>query len=222
MQIFKNWSKFELYWLGIFSIVGAFLSYIWGDTFFGFTVFITGIICVVLVSRGSIWNYLYGIYNAAGYSWIAFQNGLFGEVVLNAGYYLPMQFIGYFMWRNRINDGIVEMKKMTSRNFAIMIIVAIVGILSYGYGLSLISTQNTPYIDSTTTVLSVIAMWLMAKRYAEQWTLWIIVNIFSIIMWSYRFGTGIEGSINMIIMWSAYLVNSVYGYYKWNKGAKHV
>ena len=44
----------------------------------------------------------------------------------------------------------------------------------------------------------------------EQWILWMIINVFSITMWSLLLGTP-EGSVTMIIMFSAYLINGVYG-----------
>jgi len=51
----------------------------------------------------------------------------------------------------------------------------------------------------------------MAFRYREQWMLWIIVNIVSVIMWVNI------GDPMMILMWSAYLINAIYGFVKWSK-----
>jgi len=216
MKLFKGWTTFEKVWLVIFTFIGAGLSYTWGDTLLSFSVFITGIICVVLVARGSIWNYAPGLYNVIGYSWLSYQNGFFGEVMLNAGYFLPAQIIGIFMWKNHLENGsIVKMRKLTKSYTAVWLTISAVGTVIYGYLLSTIPGQNVPYFDSCSTVLSVIAMLLMMLRYREQWLLWIIVDVVSITMWAFRIGSGVEGAPAMLVMWSAYLINAIYGYYKW-------
>ena len=216
----KRWSKFEIAWLIAFSSIAAILSYIWGDTLFGFSVFITGVICVVMVTKGDIWNYAFGLYNVLGYVYLSYINGFFGEVMLNGLYYAPMQVVGYFMWKKQMaSDGMVISKKLDLKSWLYTFFASVAGIMIYGLILREIPGQNTPFIDAASTVLSVIAMWLMVKCFTEQWILWIIVNIVSIIMWSYRLNSGIDGAAPMIVMWSAYLLNSVYGYYVWNKRA---
>jgi nicotinamide mononucleotide transporter len=215
---FKDWTLFEKSWLAVFTLVAMGLSYTWGDTLFSFSVFLTGVICVVLVARGSIWNYSYGLYNAGGYAWLSYQNGLYGEVMLNAGYFLPAQIVGIFLWKENLAKGTtVVMRKMEKLTMAGWLVLS--GGLTYAYGviLSTIPGQNTPFFDSCSTVLSVIAMILMIYRYREQWILWIIVDIVSVAMWAFRLESGVEGAPAMLVMWSAFLVNAFYGWYKWNK-----
>ncbi len=67
-------------------------------------------------------------------------------------------------------------------------------------------------MDSGTTSISIIAQWLLINKYYECWILWIIVNIFQIIMFS-----GINGyiSVNIIIMTGIYQLNAFYGFYLW-------
>ena len=219
-NLFKGWTWFEKIWLVVFTVIAAWLSYVWGDTLFSFSVFLTGVICVVLVARGSIWNYSYGTYNVIGYSWLSYKNGFFGELMLNAGYFLPMQLVGFLMWKGKSPDGIITMKRLTPKHLICWIIIAIGLTFIYGYILSLIPGQNSPYLDSSSTVLSVIAMILMAFRYTDQWVFWIVIDIVSIIMWALRYSSGVEGSTAMLVMWSAYLINAIYGYYKWNKHSK--
>ena len=217
-NFFKDWTLFEKLWLVIFTLTAAGLSYLWGDTLFSFSVFLTGVICVVLVARGSIWNYSYGLYNVAGYSWLSYQNGLFGEVMLNAGYFIPTQIIGIFMWKKHLNEGTtVAMKRMWPSTTVWTLLLSGAVTLFYGMILASIPGQNTPFFDSCSTTLSVIAMILMMLRYREQWLLWIIVDVVSVAMWALRLSSGVEGAPAMLVMWSAYLINAIYGWYKWNK-----
>ena len=59
---------------------------------------IAGVLCVVLVAKGSIWNYVFGVVNVSLYAYISYKASLYGDAGLNALYYFPMQFIG---WENR-------------------------------------------------------------------------------------------------------------------------
>lgn len=220
MKLFQSWSKWELGWLAVFSFIAVLLSCIWQDTLFGFSVFFTGVVCVVLVARGGIWNYAWGTYNVIGYAYLSYINGYFGEVMLNAGFFLPMQLVGFLMWKRNMNKSKVKMKRMNLVQIALVLLMAAGITFGYGTILENISGQNAPFLDSASTVLSVIAMILMAMRYAEQWLLWIIVNIVSITLWSLRLGSGVEGAAPMVVMWSAYLVNAVYGYWTWMKRSR--
>ena len=70
------------------------------------------------------------------------------------------------------------------------------------------------------TVLSVIAQILMIKRFMEQWVIWIVVDVVSVIMWVVALYT--EGaSIAVLLMWSVYLLNAIIMFIKWLKESKN-
>ena len=75
---------------------------------------ISGIFCVVLCAKGKKSQYIWGLLNVIGYIIIAFFNKYYGEVMLNALYYLPSQFIGYYLWNKNSNEenGDVKGKKL--------------------------------------------------------------------------------------------------------------
>ena len=75
-------------------------------------------------------------------------------------------------------------------------------------------------MDATTNVFSIVATFLMVLRYKEQWLLYIILNVVTIAMWCIRWQAGSGDGSMMVLMWVAFLINSVYGYYKWHQGAK--
>jgi len=69
------------------------------------------------------------------------------------------------------------------------------------------------------TVLSIVAQILMIKRFTEQWVIWIVVDVVSVIMWIVALFT--EGaSVAVLMMWSVYLANAVIMYVKWLKESK--
>lgn len=71
-----------------------------------------------------------------------------------------------------------------------------------------------PVLDGFTLVASLVAMTLMVKQYSEQWLLWIIINVASIYMWVIP-ALDQPGSWSMVAMWSVFLINSLYGAWKW-------
>ncbi|MFB9276733.1 nicotinamide riboside transporter PnuC [Cohnella cellulosilytica] len=220
-KLWGSWNVYEIVWLALFSGVAIVLTVIMKDTVFGFTVFLTGVLCVVLAAKGNLMTYVFGMYNTFGYAYLAYTNGLFGEVGLNLLFFAPMNVVGFLMWRKHIgNDQQVSMRRLDARGLAIVAVICAAGSAALGYGLSLIEGQNSPYIDALTTVLSIVATLLMVRRYKEQWLVYIVLNIFTVLLWVIRTADGSPDGMLMIVMWSAYLVNAIYGYYTWNKGAR--
>ncbi|MGB3103055.1 MAG: nicotinamide riboside transporter PnuC, partial [Psychrobacillus psychrotolerans] len=100
-----------------------------------------------------------------------------------------------------------------------LIVIAVITSVLYAYFLHLIGGQQVR-IDSVAVVLSIIAQILMIKRYAEQWVLWIVVNGLSIVLWAITLLQSGGNDWSMLVMWTAFLVNSIYGYVNWIKMSK--
>ena len=75
-----------------------------------------------------------------------------------------------------------------------------------------------PFVDSFTTVSSVIAMIVSVKMFAEQWWIWILVDIFSVYMWWCNFAVGSD-NLATLLMWVVYLGNAIIMCVKWEKEA---
>ncbi|KNY25168.1 nicotinamide riboside transporter PnuC [Pseudobacteroides cellulosolvens] len=215
----KGWNLFEIIWLTVFSAIMLVLSFFWKTDVLGITVYLTGVMCVVLAAKGNVWNYIFGIYNSIGYAWISYQNKLFGEVMLNLLFYVPTGIIGWFMWKRQIDNGnTVIMRKMSWKGIVGLISLCIAATIGYGIWLTTFKGQNTPYLDAFIVVTSIIATLAMMFRFREQWFLYITINIAQIVMWGIRLSNEGIGAAAMTLMWIAYLVNSVYGLYRWSKG----
>lgn len=110
---------------------------------------------------------------------------------------------------------------MTPKQLVILLVTVTVIVLVYWQILSRIGGQLA-LIDAMSTVFSVVALIMQVARYAEQWLLWIIVNVVSVLMWVLLLGKD-PSAVTMVVMWAAYLMNSVYGYINWKKlAAKNV
>lgn len=87
-----------------------------------------------------------------------------------------------------------------------------------GTTLSLLNGAH-PYVDASNVVLSILATILMWQRFSEQWLCWILVNVTGIVMWTLNLLHGQGEGLPALLMWVAFLVNSVYGYYTWRRNA---
>lgn len=187
---------------------------------------IAGVLCVVLVAKGSIWNYLFGIVNVSMYAYISYKASLYGDAALNALYYVPMQFIGWWQWRKRGASvsqaeaggaGVqVKARRFTWHQRAILALGCAAGVIAVGYVLKHFGDPQ-PFKDSATTVLSIVAQALMALAFMEQWALWIITNVISVVMWCICVARGEAHAAVMVIMWVFYLLNSLNGFRVWLK-----
>ena len=185
---------------------------------------IAGVLCVVLVAKGSIWNYLFGIINVSMYAYISYKASLYGDAVLNAFYYVPMQFIGFWQWRKRGaamteaeagGNGVqVRARRFDWEQRAMLFAGCAAAVIAGGFVLRYFGDPQ-PFKDSTTTVLSIVAQALMALAFMEPWALWIITNIVSVVMWCVCVARGEAHAAVMVIMWSFYLLNSINGMRVW-------
>lgn len=220
-QYFADWNWWDWFWTLTATVVAIWLGLHWGEgswqTALSITTCLTGLWCVILVAKGRIFNYYLGIVNVIGYSYIAYQYKLFGEVMLNAGYFLPMQFIGLWIWMRHKEKGTIDNVRVKFLTWNMRVCVALLSLLAtFAYGCALhLMGDPVPFLDSASTILSVVAMILMAWRFMEQWILWIVVDIVSIFMWVLVVGENGARDIAMLVMWSAYLVNAIYGFLAW-------
>ena len=199
------------------------LSVHWGDDALGITMALTGVLCVILTGKGKMSCYLFGLVNTVLYAWIAFEARYYGEVMLNACYYVPMQFVGWFMWKKHMDGKTKEVEKtrLTVSRQILLLVLSAVSI--YGYGLVLKRLGGTlPFIDSMSTCLSVLAMLLSVRRLMEQWIVWIVVDVVTVFMWFADYQKG-GTDIATLLMWCIYLLNAMFMFVKWfRESGEHV
>ncbi|HSP22609.1 MAG TPA: nicotinamide riboside transporter PnuC [Planococcus sp. (in: firmicutes)] len=225
-RFLKDWSLFEKFWLLIFTAINIYLFFAWDDTLLGLISSLTGMLCVLLVAKGKISNYYFGIIQTSTYAYISFTYGLYGEAMLNGLFYFPIQFIGLYLWRrntiknkNSVQGEDITVKTMNMRSWLYTVIAIVIGTILYAILLQAIGGRSVG-LDSATNVLSVTAQILMLKRFAEQWLVWILVNILSIILWVVTLDATAGNDYTLVVMWTAFLVNSIYGYYNWRRMAQ--
>jgi nicotinamide mononucleotide transporter len=208
---------------------------------------LTGVICVVLCAKGNIANYIWGAVNALTYGAVAFTGGYYGDFMLNILFFLPSQYFIYKYWKDSLKDGVmVKMEKMGWGGLFGVVIICILATLGFAQILAGFDNWFTqafkktsqlyagltsatgwtllgPTMDASTVVLQIVAQILLIKKLAEQWYIWIAVDVITVGIWSLIIimdHTSWSYAIPTLVMWVAFLVNAVYGLAVWLKGTK--
>ena len=205
----------------VVSIVSSLLGEGW-DTL-GFIVAVTGIVNLVLCARGNIWNYIFGIIYNAIYVYISWKSRLYADSAIYLLYYLPMQFVGWFSWKKNQNQdsGAVNVRHLNKRMALLLLVAATVLIPTFAWLLGLpVIGDSQPWLDATTTVVSILAMYMMVKAIAEQWYIWIALDAIQTVKWAIATIRGEEHAALMLVMFAFFLANAVYGLIQWNGLAK--
>ena len=216
----RGWKAWELGWLALATAVILGLSLYGRDNAISLVSALTGVWCVILTGKGKRSSFIFGTVNVIFYALISLEARYYGEVMLNALYYLPMNFVGWFAWKKHMNAETDEVEKtrLPAKRGALIYGLTAAAILLYGLVLRALG-GNLPFIDSMSTVVSVTAQILSVKRLREQWVLWIVVDVVTAIMWAVNFARGGE-TIATLAMWSVYLVNAVIMFVKWDREAR--
>ena len=143
--------------------------------------------------------------------WIYFSKGIYADFAINI-YYLIIAIYGYVIWRT---GGIRKEKKpqpITHTPIAVWAgIAAVTALLWWAltWILSNFTDSTVPVTDAFSTSLSIVGTWMLARKYAEQWLIWIIVDIVCMGLYAYK------GLIFYPILYGIYTVVAGFGYRKW-------
>ncbi|WP_116496633.1 nicotinamide riboside transporter PnuC [Balneicella halophila] len=198
-----------------------------------------GIASVIFSARKNILVYPTGIISTAIYVYLLFGWGLYGDTLINA-YYFTMSIYGWYMWSKvDENSMTIPVTTMTHKEKfyasfiflgAIVLVLFIYHFKPYiqsGFNTEVLSQLPEPfywlrednisfdikiqYVDTFTTALFFVGMWLMARKKLENWIFWIVGDLVAIPMYLFR-GYGITA-----FQYFIFLIPAVIGYFAWRK-----
>ena len=213
----SGWGKYERVLFPSEILLIIVISFLIGDSKVALVSAVCGISYTILAGKGKISCYIFGLTGTLCYSYIAFQNALYGNLFLYMFYYFPMQILGIFKWKKHLKrdtQEIVKTKLKTDERIIYTILAILFSII-----LSFVLKKTgdaTPFIDAVTTVFSVLGLILTVKRCIEQWYVWFVVNVLSVFMWIEAYMNG-SNCFATILMWATYVVLSVYFLFTWKK-----
>lgn len=174
---------------------------------------IIGLIYLWLEYKASVYLWIVSVIMPAVYIVIYYQAGLYADLGINV-YYVFASLYGLACWmlgRNKNNGDKEELPITHTPRRMYLPLAAVTAVLTYLIAQILIhfTDSNVPWADSFTTALSVVGMWMLARKYAEQWLAWIVVDVVCTVLYIYKelyFTSGLYG---------IYTVIAYFGYLKW-------
>jgi len=167
---------------------------------------ISGILYIILAAKENVWCWLAASISVCLYMYINYDLGYYSQAALQI-FYLFIAIYGYVMWNKLDPERIKEWseKKHLFIIFIGAIITFIIGFILTEY----VEDSEQPILDSLTTVFSVFASYMVAKKVLGNWLYWIVID--SLIIYLYY----IQGEFILALQFLVYIIIAVYGYFSW-------
>ena len=170
-----------------------------------------GICSVCLASQGNIFTYLFGFAQVITYSWLCWTQRFYGEMVINAYYFVTMIY-GVVVWKRRLqsDSSTITPRSLSLKVMALLSVATIIGSWLVGWSLASFTDDTQPYLDAFTTVPALVAQALMILVYREHWFIWLAVDILSVALWLRA------GDYCMVAQYAFWCANCLYGLRRWH------
>ena len=185
---------------------------------------LVGLIYLWLEYKASIWLWVANVVMPAIYVMVYYKAGLYADFGINI-YYLIISFYGiYYWWKGRKQSRTEQTKKREEelpithtpmQTWKQLVIVSIALLVVIAFILIQYTDSTVSWMDSLTTALSIVAMWMLARKYVEQWLVWIVVDAISAGLYIYKelyFTAG---------LYALYTVIAYFGYKEWRRLMKN-
>ena len=144
---------------------------------------------------------------------VYYQAGLYADFGIHI-YYLLASLYGWWSWKRHrpmVKEADVPITQMPWANYPLLTLVFVVLWLLIAWILISFTDSTVPWLDSFTTALSVVGMWMLARKYVEQWIPWIAVDVVCCGLYWYK------GLFFTAVLYGLYAVIAVSGYFKWKQ-----
>lgn len=208
----NNKNKYFDYIFMLLGIIIQVVCFIFtGDAVLSFICGLSGVINVVLCSQKKLSFYFFAYIQMFTYIIIIFQQHLYGELAENI-FYVITTTIALFLWIKNYNKEKKEViaHKLSKQAWILCCSIFIISTILL-YIILLKTNDSRPFLDAISTVPAFIAQILLMLRYREQWIMWFIVDVSTLILWISI------GNIFMIMQYIFWIINCIYGYIKWSK-----
>ena len=179
---------------------------------------IVGIVYLWLEYKANIYLWLVSIIMPAIYLYIFYVARLYADFAINI-YYLLIAIYGWMAWkygfklfsakREKNGDEMLRVSHVPKKLWIRLMAVYVILQLSITWVLIAYTNSDVPWLDSFTTSVSILAMWLLARKYLEQWLVWIVVDVVSAGLYLYK------DLYYTSALYAVYAIIAIFGYYKW-------
>ena len=182
-------------------------------TIINFISAICGIFCIFFCAKANISNFIFATVNTIVYAIFLYYQKIYGTFALEVLFYLPINFISWYLWSKHRDKVLVEKtkaKKLTLSQNIICTALIVGGGIIYHYVLVRIG-GNVAWLDAFTLSIGIVAVLLEMLRYKEQYIWWIITDVIAVAMYIIHFDPV------YLTKKSIYLIMAVIGLINWAK-----
>jgi nicotinamide mononucleotide transporter len=174
---------------------------------------IFGFLSVWFSKENKIWVFPTGMISTSIFVYLLLKWGLLGDMMINA-YYFAMSIYGWYIWTRKIDETTVtpisRINSKEKKNAIILFITTLVFVFII-YKTFDKWTSWVAYVDTITTAIFFVGMWLMAKRKIENWIFWILGDIISVPLYLYK------GLAFTSLQYLGFTFIAIFGYIAWKK-----
>lgn len=177
---------------------------------------ILGILYIVFSIRQNILTWPTGLLTSLLYIVVFFKSGVYAAMGLQV-YYVFISIYGWYFWLKGKNTNNKSQLPVQLVNKRLWIKIGLISILIYSAILFILikfSDSDVPYLDSLTTSLSIVATWMLAKKYIEHWIIWIFVDLVSTGLYIYK------NLWPTVVLFIIFTIMAILGYIEWKKDLK--
>lgn len=174
---------------------------------------IFGFLSVWYSKQENILVYPTGIVSTAIFVYLLWQWNLLGDMMINA-YYFAMSIYGWYIWTRKVDEVHYTPITTMSRKEYVISALLFVGTLLFVFGVYDWFdrwTDWTAYVDTITTAIFFVGMWLMAKKKIENWIFWILGDLISVPLYFYK------GLTVTSFQYLLFTIIAIFGYIAWKK-----
>lgn len=144
---------------------------------------VMGIVNVWLLAREKVLNFLFGIITVASFLYIFLSQHLYAMAVLS-GFQLIFNVYGWYYWMaNKGEEDVRPTTRLNPTGWLIYGCIITAAWIGWGYYQVHYLKSATPYLDALNAVLGLVAQYMLSKKILENWHLWIVYNIASIVIY---------------------------------------
>ncbi|MFL0063101.1 nicotinamide riboside transporter PnuC [Tenacibaculum maritimum] len=183
------------------------------DIFLEVIAIIFGLLSVWFSKKNKIWVFPTGLISTSIFVYLLLKWGLLGDMMINA-YYFIMSIYGWYIWTQKVDETHVTPISRTTVREKKMSVLIFIGTLFFVFMIYRFFDKWNgliAYIDTVTTAIFFVGMWLMAKRKIENWTYWIIGDLISIPLYFYK------GFTFTSFQYLIFTFIAISGYLSWRK-----
>ncbi len=174
----------------------------------------TGLLSVWYAKKENLLVYPTGIISVLIYVYICFKAGIYADMGINFFYFI-MSVYGWYKWTRKDSlDNYIPITANSLIHQLIFLVATVFFFVILVYVLTNYTDSTVPYIDSATTALFIIGMWLMALKKIENWIYWIVGDVISIPLYFYK------GLVLTSFQYTVFLIIAILGYLEWREKLK--